>query len=82
MNQTAHSHEFSPGEYHAFNEYCANHMMLAMHAVKDVGDVKKGQHIGDAVAKRHDCAAGWRYVLYTNRHRSRKVMRALELVYS
>ena len=74
--------DLPPGEYHAFNEYCANHMMLAMHAVKDVGDVQKDQHIGDAVAKRHDWEAGWRYALYTNRHRSGKVMRAVELVYS
>ena len=73
--------DLPPGEYHAFNEYCANQMLLAMHAVKDAGDPQKGRKIAEAVARQHDCEAGWWYALYTNRHRPRKVMQALELIY-
>ena len=29
------------GEYHAINEYCANHMLLAMRAVKDAKDARR-----------------------------------------
>lgn len=73
--------DLPPGEYHAFNEYCANQMLLAMHAVKDADDPQKGRKIAEAVARQHDCEAGWWYALYTNRHRPRKVMQALELIY-
>ena len=73
--------DLPPGEYHAFNEYCANQMLLAMHAVKDAGDPQKGRKMAEAVARQHDCEAGWWYALYTNRRRPRKVMQALELIY-
>ena len=75
------ANDLPPGEYHAFNEYCANQMLLAMHAVKDAGDPQKGRKMAEAVARQHDCEAGWWYALYTNRHRPRKVMQALELIY-
>ena len=78
--QTA-AEDLLPGEYHAVNEYCANHMLLAMHAIRDTEDVRKGRALADAVARQHDCEAGWWYALYTNRHRPRKVMQALELIY-
>lgn len=78
--QTA-ADDLPPGEYHAFNEYCANQMLLAMHAVRDAGDARKGRTLADAVARQHDCEAGWWYALYTNRRRPRKVMQALELIY-
>ena len=70
------------GEYHAINEYCANHMLLAMHAVKDAKDVRRGGVLAHAVARMHDCEAGWWYALHTNRHRPRKVMQAMELLYA
>ncbi len=73
--------DLPPGEYHAFNEYCANQMLLAMHAVRDADNLRKGRRMAEAVARQHDCEAGWWYALYTNRHRPRKVMRALELIY-
>ena len=73
--------DLPPGEYHACNEYCANQMLLAMHAVKDADDPQKGRKLAEAVARQHDCEAGWWYALYTNRHRPRRVMRALELIY-
>ncbi len=74
--------DLPPGEYHVFNEYCANHMLLAMHAVRDAGDLQQGRRLADAIARQHDCEAGWWYALYTNRHRPRKVMQALELIYN
>ena len=73
--------DLPPGEYHPFNEYCANQMLLAMHAVKDMKDVQRGGRLAEAVARQHDCEAGWWYALYNNRHRPRKVMQALELIY-
>ena len=73
--------DLSPGEYHTFNEYCANQMLLAMHAVRDANDAQRGGRLAEAVARQHDCEAGWWYALYTNRHRPRKVMQALELIY-
>ena len=73
--------DLPPGEYHACNEYCANQMLLAMHAVRDARDSQKGRHLADAISRQHDCEAGWWYALYNNRHRPRKVMQALELIY-
>ncbi len=74
--------DLPPGEYHAVNEYCANQMLLAMHAVKDAPDISKGRILAEAVARQHDCEAGWWYALYTNRRRPRKVMQALALLYA
>ena len=73
--------DLPPGEYHAVNEYCAHQMLLAMHAVRDTGDTRQGGKLADAIARQHDCEAGWWYALYTNRRRPRKVMQALELIY-
>lgn len=73
--------DLPPGEYHAFNEYCAHQMLLAMHAVKDAASAQRGRRMADAIARQHDCEAGWWYALYTNRRRPRKVMQALELLY-
>ena len=73
--------DLPPGEYHAFNEYCANQMLLAMHAVRDAKDVRRGGRLADAIARQHDCEACWWYALYTNRNRPRKVMQALQLIY-
>ena len=74
--------DLPPGEYHAINEYCANQMLLAMHAVKSAKDVRQASALAGAVARMHDCEAGWWYALHTNRHRPRKVMQALELIYA
>ena len=57
-------------------------MLLAMHAVKDAKDIRRGGILANAIARMHDCEAGWWYALHTNRHRPRKVMRALELIYA
>lgn len=73
--------DLPPGEYHACNEYCAHQMLLAMHAVRDARNVRRGRQLAEAIARQHDCEAGWWYALYTNRHRPRKVMQALELIY-
>ena len=73
--------DLPPGEYHAVNEYCANQMLLAMHAVKDSRTARQGGTLAAAIARMHDCEAGWWYALHTNRHRPRKVMQALELIY-
>ena len=70
------------GEYHAINEYCANQMLLAMHAVKAANDARQGSIMASAIARMHDCEASWWYALHTNRHRPRKVMQALELIYA
>lgn len=70
------------GEYHEINEYCANQMLLAMHAVKDAKDLRQGSVLAGAIARMHDCEAGWWYALHTNRRRPRKVMKALELIYA
>ena len=74
--------DLPPGEYHAINEYCANQMLLAMHAVKDAPNVRQGGILAQAIARMHDCEAGWWYALHTNRRRPRKVMQALELIYA
>ncbi len=73
--------DLPPGEYHAINEYCAHQMLLAMHAIRDAGDIRRGGRLAEAIARQHDCEAGWWYALYTNRHRPRRVMQALELLY-
>ena len=73
--------DLPPGEYHLVNEYCANQMLLAMQAVRYAGDTRRGSQLADKIARQHDCEAGWWYALYTNRHRPRRVMRALELIY-
>ena len=50
--------DLPPGEYHAINEYCANQMLLAMHAVRDAKDARGGG-LASAIARMHDCEAGW-----------------------
>ena len=75
------ANDLPPGEYHAVNEYCAHQMLLAMHAVRDAGDTRQGGKLADAIARQHDCEAGWWYTLYSNRRRPRRVMQALELIY-
>ena len=41
-----------------------------------------GGALAAAVARMHDCEAGWWYALHTNRRRPRRVLRALELIYA
>ena len=73
--------DLPPGEYHRFNEYCANQMLLAMHIVRDASDTQRGGRLADAIARQHDCEAGWWYTLYTNRHRPRKVIQARAIAF-
>ena len=70
-----------PGEYHAVNEYCAHQMLLAMHAVQAAPTPRQAGILAAAIARMHDCEAGWWYALHTNRHRPRQVMQALSLLY-
>ena len=74
--------DLPPGEYHRCNEYCANQLLMAMHAVKESKNPGRGQALAQAIAGMHDCEAGWWYALFTNRHRPRKVVQALELLYA
>ena len=74
--------DLPPGEYHAVNEYCAHQMLLAMHAVKDARDARQAGALAAAIARMHNCEAGWWYALHTNRHRPRKVLQALALLYA
>ena len=74
--------DIPPGEYHPVNEYCANQLLLAMHAVKESKTSGRGQTLAAAIAQMHDCEAGWWYALFANRHRPRKVLQALELLYA
>ena len=60
----------------------AHQMLLAMHAVKDAKDARQAGALAAAVARMHNCEAGWWYALHTNRHRPRKVLQALALLYA
>lgn len=75
--------DLPPGEYHPINEYCANQMLIAMHVVKRS---KKNSNLGSAlahaIARMHNCEAGWWYALFTNRGQPGKVIKALELLYT
>ena len=74
--------DLPPGEYHRFDEYCANQMLMAMEAIRKAKDNRLGQTLAQAVAAMHDCEAGWWYALFTNRNRKSKVIQALELLYA
>ena len=68
-------------EYHTISEDAAIQMLLLMDAVKQETNRGKAQRIAQAIANMHHCEARWWHAHHANKHRPRKVMRALELMY-
>ncbi|MCY4653200.1 MAG: hypothetical protein OXC95_08555 [Dehalococcoidia bacterium] len=68
-------------EYHTISEDAAIQMLLLMDAVKQETSHRKAQKMAQAIANMHHCEARWWHAHHTNKHRPRKVMQALELMY-
>ena len=68
-------------EYHSISEDAAIQMLLLMDAVKQETSRRKAQKMAEAIANMHHCEARWWHAHHTNKHRPRKVLRALELMY-
>ena len=73
--------ETLPDEYHTISEDAAIQMLLLMDAVKEETNRSKAQRMAQAIANMHHCEARWWHAHHANKHRPRKVMRALELMY-
>ena len=69
-------------EYHTISEDAAIHMLLLMDAVKQEASRRKAQRMARAIVNMHHCEARWWHAHHTNKHRPRKVMQALELMYA
>ena len=71
-----------PDEYHTVSEDTAIQMMLLMEAVRSEPRYDKATAMADAIAAMNTCEAAWWYAHHNLRHRPRRVLRALELMYA
>ena len=73
--------DLAPGEYHPISEVVATQMMLLMDAVRSEPKTKAAQTLATAIADMHNCEASWWWACHQNRHRPRRVIQALALMY-
>ena len=74
--------DLRPGEYHSISEVVATQMLLLIDAVKQEPNTDKGQKLATAISNMHNCEASWWWACHQNRHRPRKVIQALALMYA
>ena len=74
--------DLPPGEYHPVSEVVATQMLLLMDAVRDEPNTDKAQKLASAISNMHNCEATWWWACHQNRHRPRKVIQALALMYA
>ena len=63
------------------SEDTAIQMMLLMDAVSSEEDYHKATNMAQAISAMNTCEASWWYAHHNLRHRPRKVLQALELMY-
>ena len=71
-----------PDEYRAISEDTAIQMMLLMEAVRAEPLYDKAKAMAQAISAMNTCEASWWYAHHKRRHRPRRVLRALELMYA
>ncbi len=59
----------------------ATQLRLLIAAVRRADSRHKARRLADAIGDMHDCEAGWWHACLENRHRPRRVLDALELMY-
>ena len=69
-------------EYHAISEQGAIQMMLLMDAVRGESRFSEATALARAIAAMNHCEAGWWWAQFKMKHRPRRVMRALALMYA
>ena len=69
-------------QYHPISEEEAVQIRLLMDAMEHVGNSGKADSLGRAIADMHPCESSWWYACARNRHRPKKVMEALTLMYA
>ena len=74
--------DLPPGEYHPVNEVVATQMLLLIDAVKHESNTEKAQKLASAISNMHNCEASWWWACHQNRHRPRRVIQALALMYA
>ena len=63
-------------------EATVTHCRLLIAAVQRADTRHKGRRLAEAIGGMHDCEASWWHACLENRHRPRKVLAALELMYA
>ena len=59
----------------------ATQLRLLITAVRRAESRRKARRLANAIGDMHDCEAGWWHACLENRHRPRRVLDALELMY-
>ena len=59
----------------------ATQLRLLITAVRRADSRHKARRLANAIGDMHDCEAGWWHACLENRHRPRRVLEALELMY-
>ena len=70
-----------PDEYHTVSEDVAIQMTLLMDAVRDEAKYDQACALAQVVAAMNTCEAAWWRAHYNLRHRPRRVMQAMALMY-
>ena len=73
--------EVMPDEYHTVSESVAIQMLLLMDAVKQEPRYERACAMAQAIAAMNTCEAAWWRAHHNLKHRPRKVMKALALMY-
>ena len=69
-------------QYHPLTEDAAIQIRLLLDAVASAKDPAQGERLARAIANMHPCESSWWYACHRNRHRPRRVLAALALMYA
>ena len=74
--------EIAGRQYHPLTEDAAIQIRLLLDAVANAKDAAQGERLARAIANMHPCESSWWYACHRNRHRPRRVLAALALMYA
>ncbi len=74
--------DLPPDTYIPTSAPTATQLRLLIAAVRRADSRHKARRLADAIGDMHDCEAGWWHACLENRHRPRRVLDALELMYA
>ena len=74
--------DLPPETYIPTSTPTATQLRLLIAAVRRADSRHKARRLADAIGGMHDCEAGWWHACLENRHRPRRVLDALELMYA
>lgn len=73
--------DLPPETYVPTSAPTATQLRLLIAAVRRADSRHKARRLANAIGDMHDCEAGWWHACLENRHRPRRVLDALELMY-